>query len=388
MQDLAAVRKPSPGENFAVKQQDYAALTSAMQHTLAARKADPVAWAVNAGVGGFKPLQLESPQTLAQSIAARVGPARAIASQYGTAYQLLTKDESTALSSTLESFTAPQKAAALGAMSTALNPADYAKIVGTIKKDSPVTAIAGQIMGAGRAAVLEHSTHWFGADTNLTMDPATVAQTMLAGDALINPTKADKSENGVPKFAMPTDNATSGLRSMWNDVAGDAFRGDGPGQMQAYAAYRAMYAGLAAKAGKGDGVLDSDIATQAAHAVLGDVQDWNDKKVIPPYGMDFDDFTTQVDTAWQKARPSVPGADEQDASAYDLDRIGDGVYVVSNGQAPVRDKDGQPVVLRIAPAVAPDKSPYPFTGKLRVGNTPEQGGPIIVPTPAQMADVR
>jgi hypothetical protein len=360
MQDLASARAPAPGENFAVKQQDHNSLVTAMQKTLEARQKDPVAWAVSANIGGFKPIDTTAPDKMAASIAARVGPATAITSQYQTPYRLMTKGESTAISAAVNGMPATDKAKFLGSLSTQLDPANYAQVINTIKDDSPTTAIAGRIMGAGRAAEIgtKGSLWW---KSPVEMDAATTAQTMLEGDALLNPSKTDKDANGSPKFAMPTDSATNGLRGTWNDTVGDAFRGDGPGEMQAYQAYRSMYAGLASKAGRVDGVLDSDIAAKAARATIGNVDEWNGKNVIPPYGMDFNAFKDQVNQQWQAVRASVPGSDQQDADGYDLDRIGDGVYAVSNGQAPVRDKEGKPVILRISPtdviAPKPDKKP-------------------------------
>lgn len=373
MQDLASARAPAPGENFAVKQQDHNSLVTAMQQTIAARQKDPVAWAVSANIGGFKPMDTTDPVKMAASIAARVGPATAVSQQYQTPYRLLTKGESTALSGAVNAMPSTDKAKFLGSLSTQLDPADYAQVINTIKDDSPTTAIAGRIMGAGRAAQVGTSgALWW--KSPVEMDAATTAQTMLTGDALLNPSKADKDANGSPKFAMPSDSATSGLRSGWNTIVGDAFRGDGAGEMQAYQAYRSMYAGLASKAGKADGVYDDAIAQKAALATIGNVDEWNGKNVIPPYGMDFNAFKDQVNHQWQAIRASVPGADQQDADGYDLDRIGDGVYAVSNGQAPLRDKEGKPVILRVSPTAPAtsdvtsqkDAKPYPFASRMKV----------------------
>lgn len=346
MDDLLAARAPTPGENFAVKNQDHGILQRAIEQTKTARQTDPVKWARGANVGGFQSLDLSSPDALAGSIAARSGPARSIADQFGAPYRLMSTDESKALASAFNEFGASNKAAALGAMASKLAPADYAQVIDTLKPDSPVTARAGQIMASGRYAVTRPDGMFRDAQT---MDAATIAQTMLAGDALINPTKADKQDNGTAKFAMPSDSATSGLRSAWNTVVGDAFRGDGAGEVQAYQAYRAMYAGLAAKAGKADGIYDDDLAQKAARATIGNVGDWNGHAVIPPYGMDMNTFRDAVSQQWQAVRASVPGSAD-DPEAYSLDEIGDGAYTLSSGGAPVRDEQGAPVVIRVSAA--------------------------------------
>jgi len=247
----------------------------------------------------------------------------------------------------LNGMPALQKAAFLGALSTRVQGPAYQQVLGAISANSPVAAAAGQIMGAGHA-VQTGTTGSLWWKQPASMSAADVAETMLTGDALINPTKGDKEANGPTKFAMPGDTATNGLRSTWNTVAGDAFRGNGTAEMQAYQAYRAMYAGLAAKQGKVDGVLDTNIAQEAARATLGNVVDWDGHNVIPPYGMDEGAFTDAVNKAWQGVRANVPGADGEDASAFNLDRLGANTYTLSSAGAPVRDKDGRPVVLRIA----------------------------------------
>jgi hypothetical protein len=198
-----------------------------------------------------------------------------------------------------------------------------------------VVAYAGKIMGASRGALVTDDKP---------MKQADVAQTMLNGQALLDP-----QAKGVGKFAIPADSGPNGLRMTWSDTIGDAFRGDGAGEAEAYKAYRAMYAGLAAKAGKSDGALDENLAEEAARATVGNVIDWNGKMVLPPYGMREDEFKDSAAQAWQAKRTTIPGNEDQDLDAYDLDRIGDGVYVVSNGQAPVRGADGQPVIIRVSP---------------------------------------
>lgn len=388
MHDLLATREPAPGENFAVKQQDFASLQSAMQQTLKARQADPMAWARQAGVGDFQPLDLDGPDKLAGSIAARIGPSRALRDSLGTPYKLLSTDEAKALGASFNAFDAGNKAKALGALAQQLPAAEYAQVINAIKDKSPTVAIAGRIMGNGRAAeVGTVGSLWW--KSPVSMDAADIAQTMLRGDALLNPTDADKAANGAAKFAMPSDSATSGLRAQWADVVGDAYRGHGEDEAQAYQAFRAMYAGLASQAGKNDGILDPQLADKAARAVIGNVGDWNGKAVIPPYGMDFNAFKDAADKQWQAVRTNTPGFAEQDLDGYDLDRLGEGTYAVSDGNAPVRDDKGQPVILRIAPpAAAPKVESFKPTGTLRVGGEPERGGPITAPTPDQLASMR
>lgn len=348
MQDMATVRAPSPGENFAVKQQAHNSLLTAMDQTIKARAQDPILWAQTSGIGGIQNLDTASADKVASSIAARVGPATTISQTYQTPYRLLTKPEATAFSSYLNDQPATVRADVMGKLANTLQPADYAQIVSVVKPNSPTVAIAGQIMGAQRAAQVGSSgALWW--KTPVDMDATTIAQIMLTGDALINPTKADKDANGTPKFAMPSDGGANGLRSVWSAQVGDAFRGDPDGEVQSFQAFRSMYAGLASKKGISDGSLDENVAQMAARATVGSTTDWNGKVVIPPYGMDSNTFKDAAADAWNGVKATVPDAFDVNVDSYDLDRVGDGVYAVSNGQAPVRDENGKPVVLRISP---------------------------------------
>src|SRR6185437_14883860 len=240
-----------------------------------------------------------APDQLADSIAARVAPMQSLSRQFQMPMRILTATEKSALSQTLNGMPALQKAAFLGSLSTTMQGPEYQQVLGAIGANSPVAATAGTIMGAGHAIQTGTTgSLWWKQPTS--MSAADVAETMLTGESLITGgplVAAPKGEKGAtptpktPKFAMPSDSGALGLRSTWSAVAGDAFRGDGAGEAQAYQAYRAMYAGLAAKQGKVDGALDSNIAQEAARATLGNVVDWGGHNVLPPYGMDQSAFT-------------------------------------------------------------------------------------------------
>lgn len=375
MADLLASRQPQPGENFAIKQRDYKSLEAAAKDTLEARNKDPIEWATNANVGGIKPIDASMPDTLAASLASRSAQSKALADTYQMPYRILSKSEAGSLAKAIDAQSASSKAQALGAMSKALAPADFAQIADVIRPDSPTVSYAARIMASGKAAVVSPGGV-FSSPTQ--MDAATISQTMLEGEGLIHPNKADKEENGSSKFPIPPDAGANGLGSAWSSVVGDAFRGDGDGEIQARSAYRAMYAGLAAKKGVNDGVLHEDIAEEAARAVVGNVGTWNSKSVIPPYGMDFNAFRDQSEKSWQAVRDNVPGAERTDVQGYDLDRVGDGSYVVSHGGSPLRQKSGAPVILRIAPAPA---KPVAGTAPKPTGREIRDAGLLIPAAP-------
>lgn len=350
MNALAKARQPTPGENYAVKQADQDHLVGAMQRTMAARQKDPVAWAQQANVGGVQPLDM-APDKLGDALATRAGQMQALSATYQMAPTLLSSPERAQLAAELQQAPPAQKAQMLGAITGKLSQDEANQVLQAIQPDAPVLGYAGRIMAAGRAADTGTTGHlWWQQPTM--QSAADVAQTMLTGQQLISPTKTDKQDQGAAKFTMPADGGATGLRSEWSAVVGDAYRGDGQGAMQGYQAFRAMYAGLASKAGISDGTLNPQLATEAARATIGNVTDWNGHQVIPPYGMDANTFKDAVNAQWSATRANVPGADQQEAGAYTLDTLSPGVYGMSNGGAPLLDKHGAPVVLRINAANA------------------------------------
>lgn len=358
MQDLAAARNPQPGQNFAVKEEDRKILERAMQQTLEARRKDPVQWAMQSDLGGLKPIDLSSPDKLADSIVARVAPMQSLSRQFEMPMRILTDTEKSALSQTLNGMPALQKAAFLGALSSKMSGPAYDQVLGAIGANSPVAAAAGHIMGAGHAIQTGTTgSLWWKQPTD--MSAADVAETMLTGEALITgsplvtPPKGKNGEPGpapkTPKFAMPGDNGPNGLRQAWSTIAGDAFRGDGATETQAYQAYRAMYAGLAAKQGKVDGQYDPTIAQEAARATLGNVVDWDGHNVIPPYGMGENAFTDAVNKQWTAVRDQSNGFQDTDAGSLGLQPIPNrpGLYGMVSGGNPVLNKKGTPMAIRI-----------------------------------------
>ncbi|NII73906.1 hypothetical protein FHW84_002479 [Dyella sp. SG562] len=349
--DFLAANQPTAGEeNFAVKQSNYDALTKAIETVNQRRNTDPMGWARTANMAGVQDLDMSSPQALASSIANRVGAANTLSQTYLTPYALLSKNENAALSAAVGGMSSRNKASFLGSLSTSMDPANYRLVVSDLQKDSPTTAIAGQIMGAGRAATIQPDGVFHSA---VSMDAPTISQTMLDGEALLHPSKADKDENGATKFAMPPDGGATGLRATWGALIGDAFRGNPETEVQTYQAYRAMYAGLAAKKGISDGTYDDGIAQQAARAAIGNIGTWNGHQVIPPYGMDYNHFQDAAQAQWEKIKDNVPGASGNDVWGYNIDPAGDNVYFLSNGTSPLKDKQGRPVTIHIDPDFKP-----------------------------------
>lgn len=237
----------------------------------------------------------------------------------------------------------PQEAKALGEALQRGTPQQVAKLFGTLHKamgddvayrgamqqiapDSPVTALAGMLHPRnGNAAAL-----------------------VLAGESILNRTKAGKGEDGKGgAFPMPPPKDFDAALA---DAFGDTFAHRPEAFEIAKQAVRAYYAGGAAGAGDLSGELDPDRIRRAINATVGRKVSIGSSDVLAPVGMDEDDFEDKLDDAWQATLVKLPAN-----APVVLDRYGlkqgaeDGQYYVTQGRYFLHDRDGNKVLLRVNP---------------------------------------
>lgn len=251
-------------------------------------KSDPLGWYAHTG-GNVPPLNLADPAALQE----RVNTARTVSNLYGVSAgtAFWTPAERDYVAQQMASGSPQMQMKTLQMLGGGItDPAMYRDVIQQIRPDSPVTAMAGMYLGLNKQLTTEN--HWFSQDETIT--PQTVAQRLLEGEALLNPTKSDKASNGTGKsFPMPpdgNDNTAKGLRPAFDLYVGNAFRGMPELAGQAYQAYRAFYAAEAAKRGNYSGLIDDNLANYAAKAVVGTVVEKNGTQVIAPWGMDATNF--------------------------------------------------------------------------------------------------
>lgn len=334
-------REPKPGEGYAAAAQQYGALVQAANATLSARAEDPITFAANAGLADVETLNLQDADAMGAELKKRVGVAQTMNQRYGTRYTLLTKQEAAQMAGLMAGMTAPEKAQFLQTVRGSLpDPVAYQSIMGQLRPDSPVTATAGSIMFVGGNVALGDDGLFSKAPR---MDATQVAQRVLAGEDLLNPSKGDKAGDGKPKFPMPQD---ADLRSTWNDYVGTAYAGSPETEAASYQAFRAFYAAEKAGAGDYSGTFDKGAAERAAAAVTGGIIDLNGSTIVMPWGMPEVYVRDQLRWGWEREAKAA-GLEAIPFESVDLRTVGDGVYAVTAGTGPVRGKDGQPLLLRI-----------------------------------------
>lgn len=345
IQRVLESRRPTRGgEGYRQEAARYNVLQQAAKQVMEQRAEDPIAFAASAGLATVQPLDLNDPQAFTAELRARVGVAATMRDKYGTGYTLLSKSEATGLAAAFQTMTAPERARLLQNMRTALPGEEpYLSIMGQVRDDSPVTALAGSIMVQKGAPIVSSGGMLSRAEA-ITADR--VALRILEGEDLLNPTRAQGQADGRgSKFPMPKEND---LRSEWVATVGDAYRGSPQTEATAYQAFRAFYAGEAASRGINTGQIDDDIAELASRAVTGGVAEVNGTSIVLPWGMDETLFmdAARISFAQAAQRAGVPA----DFEAVGLQTIGNGVYMAVDGTMPLTDAQGRPLTFRVDPS--------------------------------------
>lgn len=330
----------APGYEAAAKRQ--AILLQAIQQTREARAEDPVGFAQVAKIGNAAPLDFENADAFVANLSTRKGLAEAMTTLYGAPYKLLSDKERTQLTAGLQRQSPEKKMVTLNRVRTAL-PDDRAflSLMAEIAPDSPVTAAAGAMSVLQKPAA---TTGMFGWVKDAPYVPQDVAALLLEGEALLNPTKATKAEDGKGTvLPMPPDKE---MRATFNEQLGAAFAGSPRMASDTYQAVRAYYAAKAARAGDLSGELNPDRLDEAIEAVTGGTSEVGNGVTLRPWGMSEDRFQQAVrDEFGRKVKSSAyPDAV---LDRFRLEIAGPGQYVLVSGTGYLLDKQGQPVVLEL-----------------------------------------
>lgn len=338
---------------FEKKQELLRSAHAALKADIELRDKDPMTYAQAHGITPDEPLNFSTPQVLGTQLQNRAAAATGLHQNYGAPLKVMTDEEAKHLSNYLEEAPTDAKLVQLKNFRDSLGDNQlYQAALQQIRPDSPVTAMAGEYLGLDKR--MKTATHWFKPDESISAE--SVAEHLVQGEDLLNPTKATKKDNGTGRvFPMPSDSSSGGLRVEFNSYAGDVFRGHPQLADQAYQAVRAYYAAEAAKQGDYTGQMNSDIAELANKAVLGNVVDKNGKKVLAPWGMDESAFLDQAKNKFdgivrrEGYSPNIVNWNE-----IGLENTGEpNRYRAVVGNGYLLDKKRNPVVIDLSPYSGP-----------------------------------
>ncbi len=354
---------PVAGEGYAAADARQQVRLQAAQNVVKQRQKDPQAYAVRYGLSKAAQMDMSDPQGMVAEINKRVGVAQMMSDTYGTPYRLLMGNEAAQMSQAIRLLPTQQKLDYLDRIRTGTygNNRAYLSVMNQVAPDSPVTAVAGSILISQMPVTV--SGGLLGSDTVL--QPRNVSGLMLEGEELLNPTKADKAQDGRgAKFPMPKE---TDLQQAFSDYAGKAFRGDGKGYETAYQAFKAYYAGAANR----HGILSTDLTTEgakiakeAAAAATGGVINYNTLgEVMKPWGMDDGTFKNRASAEFDKAMVAngMKGSAFDNLSAYGLQSVGTGRYLLTNGAGYLNGPNG-PIELDLTRA---PNTPHSASGRIK-----------------------
>lgn len=332
---------------------------------------DPLLFNANRNGTQVEPLnlqQLGTPQG-AQAVGAqlsdRMTTLTAMRKQYGSAVPLqpLLPQEAADLSAQLTNATPQDRTQLLVSLHGAFgDDAGYQAAMRQIAPHSPVTAIAGQMLGSTAPA---QTPVWY--HQNFAASTQDV-QTILQGESLLNPVAAGKGAaqgeeagKGVMKggMPMPPDVGQGGLRATFGRAAGDMFRNRPQLADAYYSVFKDAYAGLLAQNGNMKGLGDPGLERQALQMALGHTVDFNGHTIAVPRGMDPGDFEgyvkTAVGQAMTEAKAPADWADRiRGYGLQEVGGVGSGRYELVNGNSPLVSPDGKgPLVLDMRNAFLP-----------------------------------
>ncbi len=342
--DLLAViqRKPSSKDpNFAVTAANMQIQAQAAAEIVRERASDPVAYAIQHGGFGLRPLDPQKPDAFADELKRRTAALPGMAESYGIA-RVLSKQEAAAMAQQLELLPADRKVEQLELIRRSIgDDMVYSAVLNSMRPDSPVTALVGSISAAGNRDG---------------------ARLIALGEDLLNPTKGGRKTDGTgagSRFPMPQEAL---LRQAWIDGVRDSYRGYPDAEATAYQAFKAYYAAVAAQKGLNDpkAAPDDRIVSDAIKASTGGVMRWktdwfgNDTpgaNIVLPYGMASDVFRDRVSAEWLRMRGDL-GYSKTGVGDIGLYNTGaNGEYMVMSGTSWLPDKDGRPVILKITDQV-------------------------------------
>ena len=373
--EQAAPPANSDAPGYANSVARYAQLIDAANKVRQSQVEDPMAYAQQAGLGSH-PLDFSSPDKFQQEMAQRTGVARTMQDTYQAPFALMTKVEAQQLAVGFNQATPRQQRDLLETLrKTVPDEKAFNSVLQQIRPDSPVTAYAGLALSRDQSKTLSGS-FWWSKDT--TYNWGDVAQTLLAGEALLNPTKGAKNTDGKgASFPMPEDSL---LRDRFVSQVGAAF-GSSPQQASlAFQAVKAYYAGKAAKDSDYSGVINTGRVDEAIEATLSGVSNLNGKgKVFRPYRMDERTFESTLRNGFSKAVAAngYTGSMLDNFNAYGAVALEGDKYWLRSGNGLLINKDGTPVVIDMA---QPPRSEWDDVRLDWLSGSPNKATPMAKPS--------
>ncbi|WP_338505122.1 hypothetical protein VRC35_11185 [Erwinia aphidicola] len=338
------------GEGFAGRASAFDHVEAAAKQVIGQRESNPYQAAID--LGAFKPISSSNPVDIAAEVNNRSASSDQLKA-IGINAPLLSKEEAAAISGKVRGTTDVNQAITmLQSFGREMQPQALRSVAAAIAPDSAATAYSALILGQqdnqynNRGQTIAYSQF---VSYKPTLDKYEAAKTILQGDQLVNPTKAQK-DAGISPVKLPSDDK---LKQTFDDSVGTAFSHNPQARQMAWSIYKSAYAGLAYTNGDGDGLntktVDSDLAEKAVSMATGGVyKGLNGGDVVMPFGMDKSTFKDRYTTSAEAALKGA-GLNPSGQRNFIPVNVGDGQYrlVTGSGRWATDPKTGAPVTVRV-----------------------------------------
>ena len=303
-------------------------------------KENPFAFAraqglINTNTPGAQPIDTSNPasQTAMVAIPQRLELSLKAAQHTNGQWKPYTKEETELAVRSLEKMGVEQKRNYFASTfaATEKNPAGYNAIMAQIAPDNSVIASAG-------IAVVRSFDNGQG---------RRLADLLLKGDAIMNPIRREDGKPDTGKL-LPTPSIPR-LRADFDDYVLDAFAGNMKARSDYFQSTMAVYMALSSQAGDSNTSQPSPSRwKEAMKLTMGNIEDWNGRQVLLPWGMDMGDFKDGLNARIESILASgrmQPEITRREMYNMQLLPDGNGGYRLKSGDKELVDKTGAAVII-------------------------------------------
>lgn len=338
------------GEGYASRAELFDHVSAAATKVISQRQNNPFDAAVD--IGAYHHMQNNAPQAVTEEIARRYS-AQPDLQKIGITAPILSSEEASTLAQQVRGTqNVDQTISLLQSMGQSLPAAAMRQVASAIAPNNAATAYSALLLGTpdnqydNTKSSIAYS-QFIGYKP--TMNKYDVSKVILAGDQLLNPTKAMK-DSGISPVQLPSEDK---LKRAFDDQVGNAFANNPQARQLSYNLFKAAYAGVAYQSGDASmtrtDAANSDVVEKAAQYATGGVyKGFNGGDVVMPFGMDKSTFKDRYTVSAQQALKDA-GLNENAASNFTPVNIGNNQYrlVSGSGRWATDPKTNQAIVVRV-----------------------------------------
>ncbi len=331
------------GEGYAARAQTYDAVVRAAGEVIKQRQADPIQFSLDTAQA--KPIDFSNDETFSKSLSLRSSQIYDLSKSFGTPVKFFSKTEARNFSTLLSQSTPDKAIDLLQQVGRSLDAQGISALQEQIGDNNPTYGALAGILAAPDNYINTRNGIGSYIDYKLTVDKYNASERILQGYRALSPSEQDKKAGIIP-VAIPSDQK---MLESFESLVGDSFAMATKDRQRAFGLFKAAYAGEMLnnqeidtddrnEAGKN---INDDIANKAILYATGGVVEYRGGNVVPPYGMDEDDFKEKMDAARESAFEGIG-----DASGFTPIKLPSGAYGFRVGNR-IATKDGQPILVEI-----------------------------------------